>query len=596
MLDDFHWLRPEWFGILPILFLITFGFARRKLRMGSWFRLIDPKLVPYVLLREQNKETSFQWWLLFLGGLLAVIAMAGPSWDRIEQPVFRSEKAIVIALDLSRSMDAQDVSPSRLSRARLKILDILNHRKSGQTALVVYSGNSFTVTPLTTDSDTIAALVASLSTDIMPSRGSYMPAAINKGQQLLKQAGVIYGEVIILTDGGSSPAAETAARELRQQGYSLSILGVGTENGAPIPRNSGGFISDNSGGIAISKLDVTGLKMVSMAGGGRYTNLTIDDTDINILLTEDVNTTTKPGESISTDQWQEEGPWILLFLVPLAALSFRRGWVGVFLLFFLPLPESLYAFSWDDLWKTKNQQAQEALKDGNNKKAAELFEDPLWKAVSLYKLGEYSESALKFSEYTDADNLYNFGNSLARMGEFASALNAYEHVLNINSDDEDTKFNYDLVKKLMESNQSQDNQGEEKNNTSQEGIGDQDSEPADASDEDGSVSKNNGEEGSDGALRDQEQNEDDLAAIEDELEKAAKLSEENGEEDEQENQSNQEQIRLAQENQQAMEQWLRRIQNDPGGLLRRKFRYQYQRQGRDQDGNELWPDDGVRPW
>ena len=130
MLDDFHWLRPEWFGILPILFLITFSFARRKLRMGSWFRLIDPKLVPYVLLREQNKETSFQWWLLFLGGLLAVIAMAGPSWDRIEQPVFRSEKAIVIALDLSRSMDAQDVSPSRLSRARLKILDILNHRKS----------------------------------------------------------------------------------------------------------------------------------------------------------------------------------------------------------------------------------------------------------------------------------------------------------------------------------------------------------------------------------------------------------------------------------------------------------------------------------
>ena len=510
MLDDFHWLRPEWFGILPILFLITFGFARRKLRMGSWFRLIDPKLVPYVLLREQNKETSFQWWLLFLGGLLAVIAMAGPSWDRIEQPVFRSEKAIVIALDLSRSMDAQDVSPSRLSRARLKILDILNHRKSGQTALVVYSGNSFTVTPLTTDSDTIAALVASLSTDIMPSRGSYMPAAINKGQQLLKQAGVMYGEVIILTDGGSSPAAETAARELRKQGYSLSILGVGTENGAPIPRNSGGFISDNSGGIAISKLDVTGLKMVSMAGGGRYTNLTIDDTDINILLTEDVNTTTKPGESISTDQWQEEGPWILLFLVPLAALSFRRGWVGVFLLFFLPLPESLYAFSWDDLWKTKNQQAQEALKDGNNKKAAELFEDPLWKAVSLYKLGEYSESALKFSEYTDADNLYNFGNSLARMGEFASALNAYEHVLNINSDDEDTKFNYDLIKKLMESNQSQDNQGEEKNNTSQEGIGDQDSEPADASDEDGSVSKNNGEEGSDGALRDQEQNEDDI--------------------------------------------------------------------------------------
>ena len=126
--------------------------------------------------------------------------------------MFRSEQAIVIALDLSYSMDAQDVTPSRLTRAKLKILDILERRKSGQTALVVYSANAFTVTPLTTDADTVAALVNSLSTDIMPSRGSYPPTAIEKGRQLLEQAGVGFGEVLLMTDGGSSTVGRARGR------------------------------------------------------------------------------------------------------------------------------------------------------------------------------------------------------------------------------------------------------------------------------------------------------------------------------------------------------------------------------------------------
>ena len=171
--------------------------------------------------------------------------------------MFRSEQAIVIALDLSRSMDAQDLTPSRLTRARLKILDILEARQSGQTALVVYSSNAFTVTPLTTDADTVAALVNSLSTDIMPSRGSYPVAAIKKSQTLLEQAGVAYGEVLLITDGGTSPAAERAAADLQKSGYSLSVLGVGTSEGAPIPRAGGGFVTDRSGNIVVPRIEAT---------------------------------------------------------------------------------------------------------------------------------------------------------------------------------------------------------------------------------------------------------------------------------------------------------------------------------------------------
>ncbi len=214
MLADFHWLRPEWLWALPLVALITFTMSRRELAPGNWQRIIDPALAPYVLSRSSSGRHSYRWWLTALGGIIAVLSLAGPSWNRVEQPVFRSEQAMVIALDLSRSMDAQDLTPSRLARARLKILDILERRKSGQTALVVYSANAFTVSPLTTDVDTVAALVNSLGTDIMPSRGSYPVAAINKGRQLLEQAGVGYGEVLLMTDGGTSPAAERAAAAL----------------------------------------------------------------------------------------------------------------------------------------------------------------------------------------------------------------------------------------------------------------------------------------------------------------------------------------------------------------------------------------------
>lgn len=194
---EFHWLRPEWLWALPLIGLLTFGLARRQLAPGSWQRIVDPALAPYVLSRTQIKGLTYRWWLIFFGGIFATLSLAGPSWNRVEQPVFRAEQAIVIALDLSRSMDAQDLTPSRLSRARLKILDILEARQSGQTALVVYSSNAFTVTPLTTDTDTVAALVNSLSTDIMPSRGSYPLAAIVKSKQLLDQAGVTNGQVLL---------------------------------------------------------------------------------------------------------------------------------------------------------------------------------------------------------------------------------------------------------------------------------------------------------------------------------------------------------------------------------------------------------------
>ena len=604
MLANFHWLRPDWLWALPLIGLTTYALARRQLAPGSWQSIIDPALAPYILSRAQIKGLSYRWWLILIGGVLAVTALAGPSWNRVEQPVFRSDQAIVIALDLSRSMDAQDLTPSRLTRARLKILDILEARQSGQTALVVYSSNAFTVTPLTTDADTVAALVNSLSTDIMPSRGSYPVAAIRKSQTLLEQAGVAYGEVLLITDGGTSPAAERAAADLQSSGYSLSVLGVGTSQGAPIPRAGGGFITDRSGNIVVPRIEETALRRLAAAGGGRFALLSADDGDISTLLSGEVGIASASDESLATDLWQEEGPWLLLLLVPMAAMAFRRGLVLVLLLFLLPVAEPGYAFGWEDLWLTRDQQAQRELDKGNAMEAGELFEDPVWRAVAKYRAAEYGPSAAGFGNQEDIENLYNLGNALARLGEIETAIDAYEQVLEVDPDMEDAIYNRDLLKDLIE--QNQDAQGGEQGNqdASESGGGGQQSEGQSQSDQSGEEAAT-GEQGAEGqqgesSVRDQDNvNQEDLEAIQAELERAAQeAQQQSGEAQESEvmSQADAEQMRRAQEQRQAMEQWLRRIPNDPGGLLRRKFRYQYQRQGKDQDGNNLWPDDEVQPW
>ena len=596
---EFQWLRPEWLFAIPVVVFIAVLLARGKLGAGNWESVIDPELMPFVLSRDPGRGTDYRWWLLGLGGVIAVVALAGPAWQRIEQPVFRAEQALVLALDLSRSMDAQDVAPSRLRRAKLKILDMLERRESGQTALLVYSANAFTVTPLTNDNDTIAALVNSLSTDIMPSRGSYPEVAIAKGEQLLDQAGAGFGEILLITDGGSSPAAEGAARDLKSAGYSLSILGVGTTEGAPIPRASGGFVTDNRGQIAVPKLEERGLRTLAGIGGGRYARISTDDGDLDTLLSGEVSGGAAiEDNSLATDRWREEGPWLLLLLLPLAALAFRRGWVLVAVIFIVPLPQPAYAMSWDDLWLNKDQQAEKALEAGNVGDAAALFENPDWQAVADYRAGDYAGSAKVFAENSDTRNLYNLANAMALQGELDSAIDTYEQVLEIEPGNEDASYNLELVKSLKEQQeQEQQNQGDDQQSTENPGGEGEESDSESQPDQQGEEgeSQSDGEPQEGDPSESEEMSEEDMKALQEELQKAAEEAE-SGEEPQQMSEAELAELRQQQEQDQAMEQWLRRIPDDPGGLLRRKFRHQYQRSGMDQDGNSVWPDNEVQPW
>ena len=602
MPSEFLFLRPEWLLLIPVILLATGALAFRRLGPGSWQHLVDPALAPYVLSgRRVSADRDLRWILVGVTGALAAIALAGPAWERIEQPVFRSDQALVVALDLSRSMDAQDLSPSRMERARLKVLDLLERRDGGQTALVVYSANAFTVTPLTTDTDTIASLVNSLSTDIMPSRGSYPIAAIEKGRDLLEQAKVPVGEVLLITDGGTSPAAERYARALREAGFTLSVLGVGTKDGAPIPRSTGGFVTDPRGRIAVPELEERDLKQLALAGGGRYATLTPDGRDLDYLLSGETSSRSQSDESLATDQWREEGPWLVLLLLPLAALAFRKGWVLVVaVVCVLPAAPAEASF-WDDLWRTSDQQARRALDGGDAETAQKLFENPEWSAVAGYRAGDFARSAAGFAGGESAENLYNLGNALTRLGELESAIDAYEQALEIDPNDEDAAYNRDLLNQILEQQQQQEQQEQQNQDSDQESGGESQDQSQQDSERQGMDAQqqadSQSESGDPSERQDGEMTEEELEALQRALEQAAQEAQQNPEgEPQQLSEEELAELRRMQEQEQAMEQWLRRIPNDPGGLLRRKFRYQYQRMGKDQDGNDLWPDDEVQPW
>jgi len=596
---EFHFLRAGWILLIPIAILLIFFFKRRMLTIGNWEKLIDKRLLPYVMSRRQLSDNQYKWWLISLISVLSIIALAGPTWERIEQPSFRTDQSLIIALDLSRSMNAQDISPNRLTRAKLKILDILERRQGAQVALIVYSANAFTVTPLTSDTDTIIALINSIDTSIMPSRGSYPALAIDKGLQLLNQASVSNGEIILVTDGGITSDSFSSAQKLRDEGYRLSALGIGSMNGAPIPKETGGFITDSTGQITISRLEVDDLKDLVEIGGGSYTSITSNDQDIDTLLSEVYSAVRESDDSVTTDQWKEFGPWLLLIVVPFGSLLFRKGWIFVFLLTIMPIDNSVYALDWNDLWKTRDQQAKEAMESGDYDKAIELFEDSEWLAAAHYKAGNYRQSANGYNNNSNIDHLYNYANSLAKIGQFEEAIENYEKVIAEEPNAEDALYNLNLLKDLLSENQSSEENNDDGQSSEEASTGEQsqqqNGDESEQSDNEGNSRTGDSDSESDANPNQKLSNEEDIEAIEKELERAA---EENSNQEPQQEDNSESGIegRMAQEQQQAMEQWLRRIPDDPGGLLRRKFRYQYQRQGIDQDGNQIWPNEGAQPW
>lgn len=472
--SDFHFIRPWWILALLPLAGVLLALLRRPPAAGPWEKVCDPALLDFLRVGGSGGGLRWPWLLLGLGWLLAVLALAGPTWARLPQPVYKAQVARILVVDLSRTMDAGDLRPSRLVRARFKLMDVLARSREGQVGLVAFSGEPYVIAPLTNDAHTITAMVPALESGVMPVQGRRTDLALAMAGDLLEQAGATHGDVLLISDGvAPEAAAMRKARALAARGHRLSVLAVGTPEGAPVATDSG-FLKDDTGNTVIARLDVPGLRALAEAGGGAFSLLSADDRDLRRVLPAMRRGSAEMVDTgINADQWREEGHWLVLLLLPLALAGFRRGWLlGVVLAVSLAGPGPVMAFGWADLWARADQQGADALEAGDPEAAAARFRDPLWQATALYRAGHFEEAAQAFAGSDTADALYDRGNALARAGQLEEARAAYAQALERDPGHQDAAFNRRLVEALLDQRRKQSQQ--EKQNNEQTGSGMQD--------------------------------------------------------------------------------------------------------------------------
>lgn len=468
MLQSFHFLRPEWLWAIPFIVVFLLTLKRSSKQNSGWEKVCDPTLLQYQLSRQGlHNPGSWQYmhWLIPLLLIVTIIALAGPSWEKKEQPAYQPSNALVIILDLSLSMNAQDIKPSRVERAKLKIIDILEQKKEGQTALIAFAGDAHTVSPLTIDNKTIKSLLPALDTSIMPLSGSHLVDALITARQLLINSGFNQGDMLLITDGidptQEDPLADTVSR-LYQQGYRFSAIGVGSSAGSPIPLpNQGGFVKDPSGQVVLSKLSSEPLQHLAELGGGQYHPLSLDNSDFRALLNKRfLNTDDLKTQENQYEQWVDAGSYLSLILIPLSLLAFRKGLMSIviMLVFLPPFVEPVMASdqdnsnikaTWSNLWATPDQQGQKAFQAQDFDTAADKFSNPNWKASAYYRAGDFDKAAEQYGQIQDANSLYNKGNALAHMQKFQQAISTYDEALKLNPEMSDAIKNRDYIKQLL---------------------------------------------------------------------------------------------------------------------------------------------------
>ena len=603
--NQFHFLRPEWLILLPIV-VALWWFIRKASAHQQWREYFPQAMLDALQVDGAQRSSHWHWWLL-VSWLFLSFAMAGPTWIKQPVPVVKNQKAIVIALDLSPSMLADDLTPNRLTRAKYKLIDILGKQADGQMALIAYAGDAHTVSPLTDDPQTIEVLLPALTPNVMPSSGSNIEAAVELAQTLLRDAGILSGEILVLTDGMTEDAIQNV-KKITSSAHRLSILGVGSAEAAPVKSSDGRLVRNSNGEIVLASVNRQQLQTLANSLNGGYSDLTTDDADINYLLSdrfESEQTSEKLNDANSFDSWKDLAHWLALFVLPLALLCFRKGVIYLLPIFiFSPLDSQAADIGLlDKIFKTKDQQAVELFQNEKYDDAADTFKDPNWSAVAKYRNGDFGNAAEGFSNSVDSvTNNYNRANSLARSGQLEQALDTYTQVLEDEPEHEDAAHNKKIIEELLkQQEQQQQEQQQSEQEQSEQEQSEQEQSEQEQSEQEQSEQEQSEQEQSEQEQAEQEQAEQEQAEQEQAEQEQAEQEQAEQEQAEQE-QAEQEQAKQEQAEQEQAEQdeseqeaesaiavesdetplkdsseeWLRTIEDDPSFFLRRKFNAQSQ--------------------
>lgn len=563
--DWLHFNRPIWLLLIPIIWLLasllTWQRSDKVLKSA-----VAAHLLPY--LTQSKHHNSAQKWLGLISVSLLVIGLSGISFSQAETELYSPQQKTIFIVDQSLSMYATDVRPNRLTREKQIVRDILNGSLEGDMALIAYAGDAYVVSPFTQDRETLTHFLVALDPLIMPLYGSNLADALAQAKQLITPEDAPFTSFIVLTDDLNNQDAEYMA-QVTQANISLEIISIGTAEGAPIQLPDGQTVS-HQGFTAIPKVPLERISQAADASNAHYYSHQLSTAEV-AQIGHHARTAQQAAKSqFSGITWQEQGHWFAFPFVIWLLWQFRGGYILMLLLTFgLPIKEAKATPL--DWFKTNDQKAQQAFDQGDWPQAAELFQEPRWKAASAYANEAYDSTVEQLQPLaSSAADFYNLGNALALQQDLQGASKAYQEALSRQPDLKAAQENLDYVQQLL------DEQAQQQQNSPN-------TQDAQSSNQDSEQDQSSASQSDDSKTNKIPQKQDNNSEKRDN-QKDSETSDSNRSE-----QAERSQL----EEQQALEQWLRQIQDDPGTLLQRKLWYLHQER---RNENRFNQEEGRQPW
>lgn len=431
-INHFHFLRPWWLVLLILPLLFYWRYFRSIRSKSSWENVCDRKLLNFLLIKGSSGQRRLLGWLVLIAFVSSIIAIAGPTWKKLEAPLMSPENPVMILLNLSSDMKNKDLAPSRLERAKYKISDMLKGLKTAQSGLIVYTNEPFLITPITDDTAIIENLLPAINDSIMPSNGDRLDRAIDLAVEKFQNGGYYNGNIVIFTSdvGERLDLALEAAKLSASKKYKVSVIEV----------NHG--VNEK-------------LKLITRYGNGVYEPLSPGDQDISALDNFINQSISKLKQSENTQsRWLDMGYYLVVIPLLCCLYFFRRG---IFILLFI----AGFANSAQAGWFLNNdQEGLKAFNQGDFKHAEQKFSTPAWKAAAQYRLGDFQSAIKNYAGKEDITSQYNLGNALAKSGKIDEAIKKYEAVLKVSPEHEDAKFNLEYLKQQKQQQQKNQNQNQ----------------------------------------------------------------------------------------------------------------------------------------
>ncbi|WP_436489508.1 VWA domain-containing protein [Chitinophaga sp. ARDCPP14] len=423
--QQFHFLRPAALYLFIPLLLIVIILIIGNHEPQKWKQFISPVLRPYLFSPGSSRAMWLPLIIFSLGISMAIIGIAGPTWHRTVIPGQKVQAVVLVAMDLSASMDATDIPPSRLERAKLKLSDFLDAHPGAKAGILAYAGTPHLVMPFTTDYSLVKLQAGALRTNEMPVPGSNTTLLMKYIDTLMNPV-LAPSNILLLTDEVTAADAALFTNYINSSIHHLEILLMSSPAGAKVP----GFPQ------ATSRQDEGVLQSLAANPGIRVNRLTLDTTDVgsiakrireHLIFEKDTKTDEKA--------WDDMGYLVIIPVGLLSLLWFRKGWTIQWCM--LPLGLLFTSCSVNsreaDWWYTKDYQGQVLYKNHDYAQAAERFTDLTHKAAAAYKAGDYEAAAALFALDSSAAGHYNHGLALARLGRYDEAMNAFTDAASLDS-------------------------------------------------------------------------------------------------------------------------------------------------------------------